>query len=134
MRILAVDYGERRIGVAAGDDRTRLAVPLATISAGRDPAAAIQKLLAESPAEKIVVGLPVSLNGSLGPQAQQVQEFVRELSSRVSIPIETYDERFSTTEAQQRLGPGHRPELRDAVAASIILQGYFDSLPKEREA
>lgn len=134
MRILAIDYGERRLGIAAGDDSTRVAIPLATVPSGKDAVGAIERVLAERPAGKIVVGLPMTLRGEIGPQAKVVQEFVRELEGRVGLPVETRDERYSTTDAQERLGPGHKPEARDATAAAIILQDYFDALPREGQA
>jgi putative Holliday junction resolvase len=92
---------------------------------------AIARLVQEQGAEVIVIGLPISLNGSLGPQAQAVEAFGRELSARLPLPIEYWDERLSTVEAQRRLasagqrGPKAKAR-RDALAAAIILQGYLD--------
>jgi len=133
MRIVGLDVGERRIGVAVADERARVALPVAVIerrelSADLD---AIARLVQEQGAEVIVIGLPISLNGSLGPQAQAVEAFGRELSARLPVPIEYWDERLSTVEAQRRLASaGHRgPKAkarRDALAAAIILQGYLD--------
>jgi putative Holliday junction resolvase len=133
MRIVGLDVGERRIGVAVADERARVALPVAVIerrelSADLD---AIARLVQEQGAEAIVIGLPISLNGSLGPQAQAVEAFGRELSARLPLPIEYWDERLSTVEAQRRLASaGHRgPKAkarRDALAAAIILQGYLD--------
>jgi putative Holliday junction resolvase len=78
-----------------------------------------------------VIGLPISLSGSLGPQAQAVKAFGQELSARLPLPIEYWDERLSTVEAQRRLASaGHRgPKAKarlDALAAAIVLQGYLD--------
>ncbi|HZP26360.1 MAG TPA: Holliday junction resolvase RuvX, partial [Dehalococcoidia bacterium] len=120
--------------IAAGDDSTRIAIPLTTVEAGRDAVTAVERLLAERPAGKIIVGLPVTLRGEIGPQARVVEEFVRKLSERVGLPVETRDERYTTSDAMQRLGPGHKPQARDAAAAAIILQDYFDSLPRKDEA
>jgi len=133
MRIVGLDVGERRIGVAVADERARVALPVAVIERRELPADldAIARLVQEQGAEAIVIGLPISLNGSLGPQAQAVEAFGRELSARLPLPIEYQDERLSTVEAQRRLASaGHRgPKAkarRDAAAAAIILQGYLD--------
>jgi putative Holliday junction resolvase len=133
MRILGLDVGERRIGVAAADERVRVALPIAVIERRDLPADldAIARLVQEQGAEAVVVGLPISLNGSLGPQAQVVKAFGQDLAARLALPIEYWDERLSTVEAQRRLASaGHRgPKAkarRDALAAAIVLQGYLD--------
>ncbi len=133
MRILGIDVGERRIGVAVADDQALVAVPLTTIDPGPDPVGAIARLVLEQKADLLVVGLPLSLSGALGPQGQKVMALIEALSSRLSIPVETWDERLSTKEAQRRLGPGHPPERRDALAAAIVLQAYLDHLRGIRE-
>jgi putative Holliday junction resolvase len=106
-------------------------------------AAAIARLMEEQKAEALVLGLPISLNGSLGPQAQAVRAFGDELAARLGLPVEYWDERLSTVEAQHRLASpagrgrqnkggrstkgGRTPRGRlDAVAAAIILQSYLD--------
>lgn len=140
MRILSLDVGERRIGVAAADEEARVAVPL-TVVERREPSAdleAVVRLVQEQSAATVVVGLPISLNGSLGPQARQVKAFAEELSSRLSVPVEYWDERLSTVEAERRLrsavpggrrsGPKKRADKgrRDTLAATIVLQAYLD--------
>ncbi len=142
MRILGLDIGERRIGVAAADDRTRVAVPVTTIAPGRDSVEVIAGLVAEQQAGELVVGLPLSLSGALGPQAQRVQALVEALVARLSIPVRTWDERLSSVEAGRRRPPAVRRKARspdrraapaarlDALAAAIILQAYLDSLPR----
>lgn len=134
MRMLGLDVGERRIGVAVADERARVALPVTVVERGELPADldAIVRLVAEQGAEVVVIGLPISLNGSLGPQAQAVQAFGQELLGRLSLPIEYWDERLSTVEAQRRLaGAGQRgPKAkarRDALAAAIVLQSYLDA-------
>lgn len=137
MRILALDVGERRIGVAAADDRTRVAVPLTTIEPEDDPLEAIARLVEEQGADELVVGLPLSLSGALGPQAQRIQALVEALARRLPIPVRTWDERLTSVEAERRLAPPgrrsrrprrERPGGRDALAAAIVLQAYLDSL------
>ena len=145
MRILGLDVGERRIGVAAADSETPVALPVGVVER-TEPAAdavAIARLMGEQKAEALVLGLPISLNGSLGPQAKAVREFGDQLSARLGLPVEYWDERLSTVEAQRRLRPpDSRPRQNkgsrstkgrraasgriDALAAAIILQSYLD--------
>ena len=136
MRILAIDVGERRIGVAAADDHTRVAIPITTITVEGDPTDAIAHVVQEQQADELVVGLPLSLSGALGPQAQRVQALVDALAARLPLPIRTWDERLTTVEAARRLPSGRRRARRsrvnpanrkDALAAAIILQAYLDS-------
>ena len=145
MRILGLDVGERRIGVAAADSEMRVALPVGVVERTETAAdaAAIARLIEEQKAEALVLGLPISLNGSLGPQAQVVRAFGDQLCARLGLPVEYWDERLSTVEAQRRLRPpanrgkqsrGSRstkgrqaPAGRlDALAAAIILQSYLD--------
>lgn len=133
-RILAIDPGEKRIGVAAADVHTRVAVPLTTIEAGADPVEAVARVAEDEGAEAIVVGLALSLSGALGPQAQRAQSLADALSQRLAIPVHTWDERLTSTEAQRRLprekgrsrGKRRRGDV-DALAAAIILQAFLDS-------
>jgi len=134
MRILGLDVGERRIGVAVADERVRVALPVAVVERRELPTDldAIARLVQEQGAEAVVIGLPISLNGSLGPQAQAVKAFGQEVSDRLSLPIEYWDERLSSVEAQRRLASaGHRGRKakarRDAAAAAIVLQSYLDA-------
>ena len=129
-RILAIDPGERRIGVAAADLRLRVAIPLRTIEGGPDAVGAVARLVEEEGAQALVVGLPLSLSGALGAQAQRAQALVGALTQRLSVPVLTWDERLTSAEARRRLsGEGRRPNKADvdALAAAIILQAYLDS-------
>lgn len=136
MRILGLDVGDRRIGLAISDPNGQVAVPLRTLKrAAQDGAVeAIAALVAEENVEAIVVGLPLRLDGSAGSQAESVKEFVRKLLPAVNVPVTLWDERLSTVQAEQLLrrgGPGSRKGKaeQDALAAAIILQGYLDSRP-----
>ena len=141
-RILAIDPGERRIGVAAADLRVRVAVPVTTIDAGGDPVETVVALAHEQDAQAIVVGLAVSLSGALGPQAQRAQALADALTRRLDIPVHTWDERLTSVEARRRIprpkgrparpGASGRAKRRprsdlDAAAAAIILQAFLDS-------
>ena len=139
MRILAIDVGERRIGVAAADERTRVAIPLTALAVDGDPVDLIARLVGEQQAGELIVGLPLSLSGAVGPQAQRVQAIVQALERRLAVPVHTWDERLSTVEAGRRRpagsrhgsAPGQRRARRsgqqDSLAAAIILQAYLDS-------
>ena len=129
-RILAIDPGERRIGVAAADLVLRVAIPLTTIEGGPDAVEAVARLVEEEGARALVVGLPLSLSGALGPQAQRAQALAGALAHRLGVPVLTWDERLTSAEARRRLSSGGgRRDKRDvdALAAAIILQAYLDS-------
>lgn len=133
MRVLGLDVGERRIGVAVSDSDARLAVPLTTI-VRKDLATdteEISHLIALEDISLLVVGLPISLDGTIGPQARRIQEFVDLLRPAVTIPVEFWDERYSTAQADALLRERPRSrkahERQDALAAAIILQDYLDS-------
>lgn len=123
MRIIGIDYGEKRIGVAAADDRVPIALPIETIDATQDPVAQLQRVVQEQRAEAIIFGLPLSLSGAEGPQAQRIREVARELSERITTPIDFQDERLTTAQASRV--QGKNPQ-KDAIAASILLQAYLD--------
>lgn len=125
--------GERRIGAAVSDPEGILAMPLAAIEARSEHEAVerIEALAREHDVERVVVGLPLSLDGSLGPQAQRVKSFADALAERIEIPVVTWDERLSTVAAGRALADagvkrGKRKKRLDSTAASLILQGYLD--------
>ncbi len=134
MAILGLDYGEKRIGVALANGEGFLAIPMTVIERTGEKAD-LDKVLAlteEYGVEQIVVGLPRSLDGSIGRQAEEVLAFTTALSQHIKIPVDTWDERFSTVEAESLLlDAGMKREKRkghrDAMAAAIILQGYLDN-------
>ena len=100
---------------------------------------AILKITAEWEVQKIIVGLPVSLDGTLGPSAQSVMDEIKMLGGVTDIPIETHDERFTTVTAeqillQQNVKRDRKKRVIDKVAAAIILQGWIDSFNKSKDA
>jgi putative Holliday junction resolvase len=136
MRIIGLDLGEKRIGVAAADDRTRVAIPVTTVTVSGDEVETVVDLLKEQRADQLVIGLPLSLSGALGPQGQHVLEVVEQLRARVTIPIDTWDERLTTVQAARvPMGPRRGKSARtaqagrDAAAAAIMLQAFVDSRP-----
>jgi len=132
-RVLGLDIGERWIGVALSDPSGILASPLTRVgvTSSEATAEAICQLVRQYEVDRIVAGLPYSMDGSLGRQAQRVQDFLQTLSLYLEVPIETWDERLSTVGAEQRMreagvGRGKRKGKIDAAAAALILQGYLD--------
>ena len=135
MKVLALDYGSARTGVAVSDPTGTVARPLAVVEAADSDRglARIVDIVRREEIERIVVGLPVSLNGEIGPQALEVQAFAEQLRAATNTEVVLYDERLSSVEADRHLqAAGLRGkqarERRDAVAAAIILQAYLDSL------
>ena len=133
MRIIGLDLGEKRIGVAAADDRTQVAVPVSTIEADGDAVGAVSRLVEEQQADEVVIGMPLSMTGAMGPQAQQAMNVVEALRERLEVPVYTWDERLTTVQASRSLGASRRGRrekqkgARDAIAAAILLQAYLDS-------
>lgn len=133
IRILGLDIGAVRIGVALSDPLGMTAQPLSVIERKREnPYAAIAKLVAEHEVQRVVVGEPLQLDGKVGQAAQGVREFVAKLAERVSVPIELWDERLTTAAAQRTMiGGGARRDERkqkiDKIAAALILQSYLDA-------
>ena len=134
MRILALDHGTRRIGVAVSDPLKVIAQPLEYVPAVplERCFARLKELVAQQEVELIVVGVPRNLNGTYGPAALKVQEFIGQLKAVVAVPIKTWDERLTSAQANRVLIQGQvrrekRKEKVDAMAAAILLQGYLDA-------
>ncbi len=124
MKVMALDYGSARTGVAVSDPTGTLARPLSIVEkAGTDAGLAeLARLAREEEAERIVVGLPLTLRGERGEQAAETEQFVDALRAAVDVPVELFDERFTTDLAQQTAGAA--PE--DAVAAAHLLSGWLE--------
>jgi putative Holliday junction resolvase len=138
MRRLGLDVGERRIGVARTDETGAIATPYAVIEREGRKADVIrlQELARAQQAQEVVVGLPVTLRGEMGPQARQVRRFVSALRAALDVPVVTWDERFSTSEAERSLleadvSRAGRRERVDKVAAALILQSYLDAKARQ---
>jgi putative Holliday junction resolvase len=135
MRILAIDYGTRRMGIAISDELQIIAQPLEYIPA--EPfnqfLERLKQLIREKEVALILVGLPRNMDGSYGPAALKVQEFVAVLKDAIAAPIKTWDERLTSAQANRfLLQAGVRRDKRkqkvDQTAAAILLQSYLDSL------
>jgi putative Holliday junction resolvase len=140
MRVLGVDLGRRRVGVAVSDPTSLIASPLTVVEVRgiKDAVRRVLEICREQQAERVVVGLPVTLGGELGPQAREVLEFVEALRRESPVPVETWDERLSTVGATRLLRAGGHDtrSMRgrvDAAAAAFMLQGYLDSRRQSRD-
>ena len=137
MRILGLDYGDRRIGVAVSDELGITARGLATIvrrGLKRD-LDELERMIGACGAEKIVIGFPVRLDGTAGIQCEKVDRFIRALEKRFTLPVERWDESLSTWEAEEILSEAlvnrkKRKAVVDRLAASIILQDYLNKQKK----
>src|SRR6266700_1277473 len=152
-RLLALDVGTVRIGVAVSDATGFLASPYTTLQVSRDKTqiwTALQHLIKETEAEGLVIGLPVSLDGQLHAQAQLIQSFAEQLKLHITLPVIFWDERLSTVEAERLISQRdqvtgskrstsqarqrsrgkrrHKGQQIDALAAAVILQDYLDHL------
>ena len=139
MRTLALDVGERRVGVAISDPLGLWARPLQVLTrrSRQEDYRAIASLVAEHEVSRVVVGHPIGLSGESGPQARRVERYAAGLAEHLNVPVVLWDERLSTAEAEQVLReagePSHRYRSRlDAVAAAVILQSYLNAR-EERE-
>ena len=144
-RYLAVDYGAKRIGLAVSDDETRLAAPVTTVDATGDASNDVRTVCGvaeEYDVDEFVVGLPLNMDGSEGPQAKLVRRFGAELERVTRQPVHYWDERLSSVSAQEKLAPAglthkKRKARLDRVAAQGILQEFLDSqstgIPLEEE-
>jgi putative Holliday junction resolvase len=133
VRILALDHGTKRIGVAVSDELEMLAQPLEFIPAEpfADFLVRLGEIIREKKVELILVGMPRNMDGSFGPAALKVQEFVGVLKNSVAIPVKTWDERLTSAQANRVLIEGSvsrrkRKEEVDKTAAAILLQSYLN--------
>ncbi len=134
MRVLALDVGDKRIGVAISDPSQVLARSLQVIQrgSGQENFAAVTRLVKEYEVERVVVGYPRSLDGTAGEQADKVERYAAGLAESLTVPVLLWDERFSTVSAERLMREAglrgkKKRERVDAVAAAVILQDYLDS-------
>lgn len=139
MRALGIDLGSKRIGIAVSDLSGTLATALTTVhrtKSRRHDHAEIARIVRDEECEVVVVGLPLSLDGSRGPAARRATTEARQLASVVGVPVELYDERFTTVTAERELTDAgldgrRRRQVVDQVAAAVMLQAWLD---RRREA
>ncbi len=123
MKVLALDFGRARTGVAVSDPTGTIARPLCVVesAATGDGLARLATLIGEEQAERVVVGMPLTLRGERGEQATETERFVEALTDVISVPVVTYDERFTTDLAEQ----AHSDAPEDARAAAHLLSSYL---------
>ena len=139
MRILGLDIGDRRIGIAMSDPLGITAQRL-TMLQRSDPDSDIERLVTlarEHDAQHVVVGLPLTMQGTVGEQAKRVLEFVEALKERLDCPVHLVDERLTTVQGERALitmdtSRHRRKQLIDQIAAQLILQTYLDAHPPQR--
>lgn len=131
--MMGIDVGSRRVGVAIADDETRFARPLEVIDVtATDPLERIRELVQELGVDRVVVGRPVGLSGHDGPAVDEQALFVARLREVLTVQVDEFDERLTTVVADQGLRAAGtkrsaQKQLRDAIAAQVMLQGYIDS-------
>ncbi|WP_239617528.1 Holliday junction resolvase RuvX [Cohnella mopanensis] len=137
MRIMGLDYGERRIGVAMSDlfGWTAQGVEVIDQKVVADPMARIVELIKQYEVESIVVGLPKNMNGTVGPSGENCIAFAEKLKETLSLPVQLWDERLTTVSAERTLleadvSRRKRKLVIDKMAAAILLQSYLDSISK----
>jgi putative Holliday junction resolvase len=135
MRYLAIDLGDKRTGLALGDDEMRIISPLKVIvaAAGEARLAAIMKAIEEHRPDALVVGLPLNMDGTEGERAKIAHAFAASLAERCDLPLHVQDERLTSYAADQKMARtgrthGQKKQLRDALAAAEILGDFFDGL------
>ena len=123
MKVLALDFGRARTGVAVSDPTGMVARPLCVVerACGDDGLTRLAQLIADEAVERVVVGLPLTLAGDRGEQARETERFVDALSARIDVPVVTFDERFTTDLAEQTPSPA----AEDARAAAHLLSSYL---------
>lgn len=137
MRVVGVDWGERRIGFAVADPTGSISLPLRTveIQSPKQGVQAVADVCAEVGAELVVVGMPLNMDGTEGPIAGKVRGFMESLKAAIDIPVDLWDERLSSSMVERVLleadmSRKKRKKVRDKLAAQVILQGYLDSRTK----
>jgi len=131
LKIIAIDYGTKRVGIAVGDTDLGIAVPQGVLKNDDKLIDKIEEIVRSKGARKVVVGFPLTPSGREGERAKLVREFTETLSKRLKdVDIELWDERYSTLEAHNRLKalpPKKRKDVLDSVSAQIILEEYLHS-------
>ncbi|MFV1917755.1 MAG: Holliday junction resolvase RuvX [Patescibacteria group bacterium] len=140
MRILGIDYGEKRVGLAISSPVVSIAQGLPTIERvdGKDYLEELADVIQEKEVDEIVVGLPKNMNGSIGEKAEEVLQFVETLKSKFNLPVHTVDERLTTVRAHRamtgaKMSKKGKKKRVDMIAAQFILQAYLDQNSRSAE-
>ncbi len=132
MRYLAIDLGEKRTGIAVGDDITGIASPIETIQASTPDLLfkGFERVIEEQGPDALVLGVPLNMDGSEGPGVTKARELAKELTARFGLPVHLYDERLTSAAADEKMAQsgltrGQKKARRDALAAAEILRGFL---------
>jgi putative holliday junction resolvase len=136
-RLMGIDAGERRVGVAVTDELRTIASPVATVVRGKSEAGEFRQLVERYGVEGIVAGLPKGMSGREGQQASDARDYAERLAESLGLPLRYWDERLTTAMAERSLieaghSRGKRKEIVDAVAAALMLQSFIDSRVSRR--
>ena len=133
MRYLCIDPGDKRTGFAVGDDITRIASPLEIATTSSDDArlAAILRVIEENEPGELVIGLPLNMDGSEGPQAKKTRTLAQQIEQRTGLRVHLFDERLTSYAAESQLSEmdltrGEKKQRRDALAAAVILRDFLE--------
>jgi putative Holliday junction resolvase len=134
VRLLALDLGGKRSGLAIGDDATRIATPLGTIHTASDTERwrQLEKLIVDEQPDALIVGVPFNMDGTTGPAAKAALDFIEQAAERFKLPIHPQDERLTSAAADDAMARtglthGQKKQRRDALAAAAILKAWFES-------
>jgi putative Holliday junction resolvase len=132
MKILAIDYGLKRIGLAVCDPSQTICSPLSVLDGTKDIISKLTRIITEENIGAVVIGLPLNMDDTEGPQAELVRKFADKLKAAIDVPIHFQDERLSSFGADEKLdmasfSPAEKKQRRDAVAAAEILQNFLDT-------
>ncbi|MEA3398881.1 MAG: Holliday junction resolvase RuvX [Patescibacteria group bacterium] len=123
-KFLGIDWGEKRIGLAAGDSQTKMAVPYKVVA----ELESVLEIIRSDGINKIVIGQPITKSGDDSNLRAEFQVFVKKIKAKINTPVELVDERLTSKAADALIGSKKTKAPRDAIAAMLILQAYFDKL------
>lgn len=131
MKILAIDFGTKKIGLALAETNTPIALPLTVLVNDDNFLAKLEQIIKEQQIKKIVLGYPLNIDGSCGAAAKRVEKFAKKLQAKLNLPVILQDERLTSEEAEHslreaRLKKGKEKKVLDAIAASFILRSYLE--------
>lgn len=132
MRYLGIDYGEKKTGLAIGDDESNIASPLEVVAGGVETYAVVRQLIGQEGIDAIVVGLPLSAGAHSSDQLDKTKLFIERLEERLDVPVYDIDERYTSAESRRIQAETGTDAAEDALAAMLILQAFLDEKAKSK--